>query len=97
MTERVKGMTLEEAGKIRNQDIAKELSLPPVKLHCSSEYQLHHRQELQRQTKFIMRPQCWLKMPSRPPSGTSTPSRRLAWPTLAPLTCMLQVFLTGQI
>lgn len=36
MTERVKGMTLEEAGKIRNQDIAKELSLPPVKLHCSS-------------------------------------------------------------
>lgn len=36
MTERVKGMSLEEAGKIRNTDIAKELSLPPVKLHCSS-------------------------------------------------------------
>merc|ERR1712072_812515 len=35
MTERVKGMSLEEAGKIRNTDIAKELSLPPVKLHCS--------------------------------------------------------------
>ncbi|KAH8929474.1 FeS cluster assembly scaffold IscU [Atractiella rhizophila] len=35
MTERVKGMTLEEAGKIRNTEIAKELSLPPVKLHCS--------------------------------------------------------------
>jgi len=35
MTERVKGLTLEEAGKIRNTEIAKELSLPPVKLHCS--------------------------------------------------------------
>lgn len=37
MTERVKGMTLEQAGAIRNTEIAKELSLPPVKLHCSSE------------------------------------------------------------
>ena len=37
MTERVKGLSLEEAGKIRNTEIAKELSLPPVKLHCSSE------------------------------------------------------------
>lgn len=35
MTERVKGMSLEEAGQIRNTEIAKELSLPPVKLHCS--------------------------------------------------------------
>lgn len=35
MTERVKGMTLEEAGGIRNTEIAKDLSLPPVKLHCS--------------------------------------------------------------
>ncbi|QPG76965.1 iron-binding protein [Brettanomyces nanus] len=34
-TEMVKGMTLEEAGKIKNTTIAKELSLPPVKLHCS--------------------------------------------------------------
>jgi len=31
MTERVKGLSLEEAGKIRNTEIAKELSLPPVK------------------------------------------------------------------
>ena len=38
MTERVKGMSLEEAGKIRNTEIAKELSLPPVKLHCSSAF-----------------------------------------------------------
>ncbi|KAM0746297.1 FeS cluster assembly scaffold IscU [Meredithblackwellia eburnea MCA 4105] len=35
MTERVKGMTLEEAGAIKNTEIAKELCLPPVKLHCS--------------------------------------------------------------
>lgn len=37
MTERVKGLSLEEAGQIKNTEIAKELSLPPVKLHCSSE------------------------------------------------------------
>ncbi|KIJ56744.1 hypothetical protein M422DRAFT_149745 [Sphaerobolus stellatus SS14] len=35
MTERVKGLTLEEAGQIKNTEIAKELALPPVKLHCS--------------------------------------------------------------
>ncbi|KAG0744748.1 hypothetical protein G6F62_005238 [Rhizopus arrhizus] len=35
MTERVRGMTLEEAGQIKNTEIAKELCLPPVKLHCS--------------------------------------------------------------
>ena len=35
-TEWVKGKTLEEAATIRNSDIAKELCLPPVKLHCSS-------------------------------------------------------------
>lgn len=38
MTERVKGLSLEEAGKIKNTEIAKELSLPPVKLHCSSKF-----------------------------------------------------------
>lgn len=35
VTELVRGMSLEEAGKIKNTTIAKELSLPPVKLHCS--------------------------------------------------------------
>ena len=35
LTELVRGMTLEQAGKIRNTEIAKELCLPPVKLHCS--------------------------------------------------------------
>ena len=39
MTERVKGLTLEQAGAIKNTEIAKELCLPPVKLHCSSEYE----------------------------------------------------------
>jgi len=35
VTEWVKGKTVEEAGKISNKDVAKELSLPPVKIHCS--------------------------------------------------------------
>lgn len=35
LTELVKGMSLEDAMKIKNTAIAKELSLPPVKLHCS--------------------------------------------------------------
>ncbi|XP_026318923.1 uncharacterized protein LOC113229515 [Hyposmocoma kahamanoa] len=34
-TEWVKGKTVDEALTIKNTDIAKELSLPPVKLHCS--------------------------------------------------------------
>lgn len=34
VTELVKGKTLEEALKVKNTAIAKELSLPPVKLHC---------------------------------------------------------------
>ncbi|XP_050734228.1 iron-sulfur cluster assembly scaffold protein IscU-like [Eriocheir sinensis] len=34
-TEWVKGKTLDEALRIKNVDIAKELKLPPVKLHCS--------------------------------------------------------------
>lgn len=36
MTELVTGKSLEEAGQIKNTEIAKELCLPPVKLHCSS-------------------------------------------------------------
>ena len=35
VTEWMKGKTLEEAGKIKNMDIAEELALPPVKVHCS--------------------------------------------------------------
>ena len=35
LTEWVKGRTLEEAKEIKNTEIAEELSLPPVKIHCS--------------------------------------------------------------
>ncbi len=35
LTEWVKGKTLEEAQQIKNTDIATELALPPVKVHCS--------------------------------------------------------------
>ncbi len=35
VTEWVKGKTVDEATQITNKEIAKELSLPPVKIHCS--------------------------------------------------------------
>jgi nitrogen fixation NifU-like protein len=35
LTEWVKGVTLDEAESIKNTDIATELALPPVKIHCS--------------------------------------------------------------
>jgi len=35
VTEWVKGKTLDQASTIRNTQIAEELSLPPVKIHCS--------------------------------------------------------------
>ena len=35
VTEWVKGKRVEDAAKIRNTEIASELSLPPVKIHCS--------------------------------------------------------------
>ncbi|HIB30812.1 MAG: Fe-S cluster assembly scaffold IscU [Candidatus Thioglobus sp.] len=35
LTEWVKGKTLDEAAQIKNTDIAEELALPPVKIHCS--------------------------------------------------------------
>ena len=35
LTEWVKGKTLTEASLIKNTDIAEELALPPVKIHCS--------------------------------------------------------------
>ena len=35
VTELLKGKTLDEATAIRNSDIAEELALPPVKIHCS--------------------------------------------------------------
>ncbi|MCU7931998.1 MAG: Fe-S cluster assembly scaffold IscU [Candidatus Thiodiazotropha sp. (ex Codakia rugifera)] len=35
LTEWVKGKTLEQAQEIKNSEIAEELALPPVKVHCS--------------------------------------------------------------
>lgn len=35
LTEWVRGKTLDEASQIKNKDIAEELALPPVKIHCS--------------------------------------------------------------
>ena len=35
VTEMVKGKTLDSAVEIKNSDIAEELALPPVKIHCS--------------------------------------------------------------
>jgi nitrogen fixation NifU-like protein len=35
VTEWIKGKTLDEAQSIKNSDIAEELALPPVKIHCS--------------------------------------------------------------
>ena|SRR5947207_573769 len=37
MTERVKGLTLEEAGAIKNTEVAKELCLPPVKRNLTEQ------------------------------------------------------------
>ena len=34
-TEWLKGRTVDQAGELKNVDIANELSLPPVKIHCS--------------------------------------------------------------
>ena len=53
LTEWVKGMTLETAGNIKNTELAHELALPPVKIHCSvlaedaikaaiADYKSHH-------------------------------------------------------
>mgnify|MGYP003628288535 FL=1 len=35
LTEWVQGQTVDEVAKIKNSDIANELALPPVKIHCS--------------------------------------------------------------
>jgi nitrogen fixation NifU-like protein len=35
VSEMVKGLTLDQAGEIKNNNIAEELALPPIKIHCS--------------------------------------------------------------
>jgi nitrogen fixation NifU-like protein len=60
-TEWIKGKSVDTAAGIKNSDIAKELSLPPVKLHCSSKNQLMTYQSLA--TTFIVWFfQCWPRM-----------------------------------
>jgi nitrogen fixation NifU-like protein len=62
ITEWVKGKTLEEAATIKNTQIAAELSLPPVKIHCSilaedaikaavQDYRKKHEQEATEEQK----------------------------------------------
>ncbi|WP_019024671.1 MULTISPECIES: Fe-S cluster assembly scaffold IscU [unclassified Thioalkalivibrio] len=62
LTEWVRGKTLEEASQIKNTQIAEELALPPVKIHCSvlaedaikaaiSNYQERHGQDEQAEQK----------------------------------------------
>ncbi|WP_018864230.1 MULTISPECIES: Fe-S cluster assembly scaffold IscU [Thioalkalivibrio] len=62
LTEWVRGKTLEEASQIKNTQIAEELALPPVKIHCSvlaedaikaaiSNYQERHDQGEQAEQK----------------------------------------------
>lgn len=71
-TEWVKGKTIDEAGKLKNSDIAKELCLPPVKLHCSSEWKKLNSIQINR-TQFeisifnlcVFSLQCWQKMQSK--------------------------------
>ena len=70
MTERVKGLSLEEAEKIKNTEIAKELCLPPVKLHCSSASLFYLSSScLVVADGFVL--QCWLRTPSALLSATT--------------------------
>ena len=64
VTEWVKGKTLDQAASIKNTEIAQELSLPPVKIHCSilaedaikaavADYQKKHGLEAQPEEKKV--------------------------------------------
>ncbi|KAJ7862559.1 NifU-like protein, partial [Mycena leptocephala] len=51
MTERLTGMLLTQAEKIKSTDIAQELFLPPSKLHCASGHVLQYRPRIQSRCK----------------------------------------------
>lgn len=74
MTERVKGLSLDEASKIKNTEIAKELCLPPVKLHCSSKHFPITMGTFLSDMDMFHFPQCWPRMPYVPPFGTIVPN-----------------------
>lgn len=78
LTELVRGMTLDEAGRIRNTEIAKELCLPPVK--CT--FPLLLGLEKKETNMLQCTAPCLPRMPSNLPSQTTTPST----PTLPRLT-----------
>lgn len=75
-TEWIIGKTLDEAGSIKNTDIARELSLPPVKLHCSSTQPWGRAFCSTAMLTLFPLSQCSLRMPSRRPSPTSRTARR---------------------
>lgn len=81
LTELVRGMTLEQAGRIKNTEIAKELCLPPVKRKQASWSSIHII-EYTKLTSSQSIALCSLKTPSNPPLATTTPrTPRLARPT----------------
>jgi NifU-like protein involved in Fe-S cluster formation len=72
LTELVRGMSLEDASKIRNTEIAKELCLPPVKreyLVCCAKTNVADRMQCTAP--------CSPKTPSSQPSQTITPKTRM--------------------
>lgn len=75
MTERVMGLSLDDASKIKNTEIAKELCLPPVKLHCSSKRFLAAVGIFLSDTLHF--PQCWPRTPFVRPFGTIVPNGTL--------------------
>lgn len=91
-TEKLKGLTLEEAGRINNTEIAKELSLPPVKVSkesaktvCEYHYSRTHFYHLPLSlTRSLRSPSrsctalCWPRTQSRPPSATTRLDGRAA-------------------
>jgi len=71
LTELVRGMTLEDAAKIRNTEIAKELCLPPVKCtSCHADFSCRIGNIADSNEQCTAR--CWLKMRSSPQSRTIT-------------------------
>ena len=85
LTELVRGMTLEQAGKIRNTEIARELCLPPVKRKFLNDTSIRStRTDANVLSQFTAL--CLRKTLSRAPSATTTPrTPRLAQQTLAVL------------
>src|SRR6476469_9354479 len=72
VTEWVKGKTLDEAATIKNTQIAEELSLPPVKIHCSILAEDAIKASVDEYKKKLI--YIWLWPSPRKPQTTSRPS-----------------------